>query len=156
MVKPGRVDLPRLAEASDTSAIDVGDWLHSLMNPMGDLSNSSSSWRHAVLTSLEAYYQAYLRASTRDKLSLRPETFACAEVGDSKWSSVDKRAASMILASLPESVKGEIMAARLSGTLQILARAMVLYRPGGAAERQQVLKALESRPLKRCVGGLVG
>ncbi|CAE7207099.1 RE1 [Symbiodinium natans] len=144
VVKPGLVDLPRLAEASDTSAIDVGDWLHSLMNPMGDLSNSSSSWWHAILTSLEAYYQAYLRASTRDKLSLRPETFACAEVGDSKWSRVDKRAASMILASLPESVRGEVMAARLSGTLQILARVIVLYRPGGAAERQQVLKALES------------
>ena len=142
VVKPGLGELPKLPEVSETSAIDVGDWLHSLT--MGDLSNSSSTWWQAISSSLEKYYMAYLGASTRDRLNLRPEVYALAEVGDNRWARVDKRAASMILASLPESVKNEILAARLVGTLQILARAVVLYRPGGAAERQQILRALES------------
>ncbi|CAE7758600.1 RE1 [Symbiodinium sp. CCMP2456] len=64
-------------------------------------------------------------------------------VKEDKWSRVDKRATSMLLASLPESVRTEILASRLTGALQVLGRVMVLYRPGSTAERQQILKALE-------------
>ena len=64
---------------------------------------------------------------------------------DPKWSRVDKRAASMLLLSAPSSLREEL-ASRLSGTLAILARVVVLYRPGSVVERQQVLASLESPP----------
>ena len=142
-VKPGISELPRLPELSETSCIDIGDWIHALQCPMGDLSNSSAAWWQEVLLCLDRFYQAYLRSSNLTKLSLRPESFASAVVKEDKWSRVDKRATSMLLASLPESVRTEILASRLTGALQVLGRVMVLYRPGSTAERQQILKALE-------------
>ena len=68
------------------------------------------------------------------------------ELKDPKWSRVDKRAASMLLASVPEGVRDEILASRLSGTLALLARVVVLYRPGSVVERQQILSSLENPP----------
>ncbi|CAE7908879.1 RE1 [Symbiodinium sp. KB8] len=57
---------------------------------------------------------------------------------------LDKRAASMLLQAVPEALKNELMANRLSTTLGILGRILVIYRPGSAAERQHVLRALET------------
>ena len=143
-VKPGISELPRLPELSETSCIDVGDWLHALQCPMGDLSNTSAAWWQEVLLCLDRFYDAYLKSSNLTKLSLRPESFASAGIKEDKWSRVDTRATSMLLASLPESVRTEILASRLTGALQVLGRVMVLYRPGSTAERQQILKALET------------
>ena len=142
-VKPGISELPRLPELSETSCIDVGDWLHALENPMGDLSNSSATWWREVLLCLDRFYAAYLKSSNLAKLSLKPEAFASSVIKEDKWLRVDKRATSMLLGSLPESVRTEILASRLTGALQVLGRVMVLYRPGSTAERQQILKALE-------------
>ena len=144
LVKPGITELPRLPDLSETSCIDVGDWLHALECPMGDLSNGSSMWWREILQCLDRFYEAYLQGTNLTRLSMRPETYATQFVKDDRWSRVDKRATSMLLSSLPEGIKAEVLASRLTGTLQVLGRVMVLYRPGSAAERQQILKALES------------
>ncbi|CAE7236687.1 RE1, partial [Symbiodinium sp. KB8] len=144
VVKPGISELPKLPELSETSCIDIGDWVHALECPMGDLSNGSAGWWKEVLQCLDRFYEAYLTSTNIGKLSLKPETFATAAVKDERWSRVDKRATSMILLALPDAVKGEILASRLTGTLAVMGRVMVLYRPGSAAERQQILKALEA------------
>ena len=75
IVKPGISELPRLAELSENSAIDVGDWLHGLHNHMGDLSNGSGEWWKEILLSLAAYYEAYTRASHVGKLALKSEDY---------------------------------------------------------------------------------
>ncbi|CAE7348343.1 unnamed protein product [Symbiodinium microadriaticum] len=142
--KPGISELPRLPELSETSCIDVGDWLHALECPMGDISNGSAVWWREILASLDRFYGAYLTSSNLDKLSLRTESYVGTLIKEDRWSRVDKRATSMLLASLPEAIRAEVLASRLTGALQVLGRVMVLYRPGSAAERQQVLRALEA------------
>ena len=144
VVKPGQNELPKLPDLSTNSAIDVGDWLHGLQNHMGDLSGNSGMWWKEVLSCLSRYYEAYLSASHVGKLSLRSADYETDFLKDARWLRLDKRAASMILASIPEAVKSDILAARLAGTLPMLARIVVLYRPGSVAERQQILQALES------------
>eukprot|EP00439_Symbiodinium_sp_Y106_P020836 s5267_g2.t1 len=144
VVKPGISELPKLPELSETSCIDIGDWIHSLQCPMGDLSNGSSGWWKETQQCLDRFYNTYLESSNLVKLTLKPETFATAYLKEEKWTRVDKRATSMILSSLPDTVRAEVLALRLTGTLAVLGRVMVLYRPGSAAERQQILKALES------------
>ena len=144
VVKPGQSELPKLPDLSANSAIDVGDWLHGLQNHMGDLSGNSGMWWKEVLACLSRYYEAYLSASHVGKLSLRSADYETDFLKDARWLRLDKRAASMILASIPEAVKSDILAARLAGTLPMLARIVVLYRPGSVAERQQILQALES------------
>ena len=146
IVKPGAIDLPKLPEVSSNSAIDIGDWLHGIQNYMGDLSNASGLWWREIMICLKAYYEAYTRASHVGKLALRPEDYESAELKDQRRARVDKRAAAMLMASFSDSVKEELLASRLNGTLAILARVVVLYRPGSVVERQQVLASLESPP----------
>ena len=50
----------------------------------------------------------------------------------------------MLLQAVPEAIKSELMANRLSTTLAILGRILTIYRPGSSVERQQVLKVFES------------
>ena len=104
---------------------------------MGDLRNSSGQWWNEVLSCLTRFYEAY-------QLSLRAVDYETSELRDDKWSRIDKRASSMILASVPDGVKVELLSSRAVGTLASLARIVILYRPGSMAERQQILKALEA------------
>ena len=144
VVKPGLAELPRLPEMGQNSAIDIGDWLHGLQNHMGDLSNNSGVWWAEVMACLSRYYEAYLAASHVGKLAMNAEDYESDFLKDGKWSRVDKRASSMILACVSDSVKSELLSTRLVGTLAMLSRIVVLYRPGSIAERQQVLRALEN------------
>ncbi|CAE7447103.1 RE1, partial [Symbiodinium sp. CCMP2456] len=131
-------------EADEQAAINVGDWLHGLAGPMGDLTDGSSKWWAEVMMSLDRLNQDYMSVPTVRKVQLRAEDYATAELRDSKWLRLDKRAASMLLQAVPESLKNELMASRLSTTIGILGLILVIYRPGSAAERQQVLRALEN------------
>ena len=117
-----------------------------VQNRKGDCSNSSGAWWKEILRCLAAYYEMYLSSSHVGKLALKPETYESEGLKDPKWARVDKRAAAMILGSVPETVKSELLSARVIGTLPMLARIIVLYRPGSVAERQQILKASKEAP----------
>ncbi|CAE7776959.1 RE1, partial [Symbiodinium sp. CCMP2592] len=130
--------------ADEMAAINVGDWLHGLSGPMGDLTDGSAVWWSQVLASLEAYYRDYVSASAVKKLQLKADDYAGAMLREAKWLRVDKRAASMLLQAVPENIRVEILANRHQTTLAMLARILTIYRPGSSVERQQVLKALES------------
>ena len=145
-IRPGvsGSELPKLPDADEFAAINVGDWMHGLAGPMGDLTDGSSTWWSCVIQSLEEYYKVFLSSTAVKKVQLRAEDFAVPTLADPKWSRVDKRAATMLLQAVPENIKSELLANRLSTTLSILARILTIYRPGSSVERQQVLKALES------------
>ncbi|CAE7803587.1 RE1 [Symbiodinium sp. CCMP2592] len=144
-IRPGTTasELPKLSEG-EMAAINVGDWLHGLSGPMGDLTDGSAQWWSQVLASLEAFYKDYIHASAVKKLQLKADDYAQDMLKEAKWLRVDKRAATMLLQAIPDSIKTEVLANRLQTTLSILARILTIYRPGSAVERQQVLKALES------------
>ena len=145
-IRPGTsaAELPKLGEADEMAAINVGDWLHGLSGPMGDLTDGSAQWWSQVLASLDSYYSDYVGASAVKRLQLRADDYAGPMLKESRWLRVDKRAASMLLQAVPEAIRTEVLANRLHSTLAILARIMTIYRPGSAVERQQVLKALEA------------
>ena len=126
----------------ETAALDVGDWLHALSGPMGDLSDTSGTWWQGIMDALEHYYEAFLKANAVQKVGLNVMDFVNPEIASAKWARVDKRASGMVLQAVPESVKREVMANRLSSTAEVLARVVTLYRPGSSVERQQILKAL--------------
>ncbi|CAE7540501.1 RE1 [Symbiodinium natans] len=146
-VKPGVTgsELAKLPEMGETAALDVGDWLHALGGPMGDLSDTSSQWWQEVMATLERYYGGFLAASAVQKVSMKVLDYASADLLSARWTRLDKRACGMVLQAIPESVKKEVLANRLTTTLEVLARIVTLYRPGSATERQQILKAL-SKP----------
>ena len=143
-VKPGVTgsELAKLPEMGETAALDVGDWLHALGGPMGDLSDTSSQWWQEVMATLERYYAGFLAASAVQKVSMKVLDYASADLLSARWTRLDKRACGMVLQAIPESVKKEVLANRLTTTLEVLARIVTLHRPGSATERQQILKAL--------------
>ena len=109
------VEAPKLAELSEASAIDFGDWIHCLENVMGDLSASSSEWWRAVLEDPQTYYQKYVEEDQFARLALKPTLST--EAADSKWTRVDRRGAALILSAVPEDVKKELVASRSRTTL---------------------------------------
>ena len=145
-IRPGTsgAELPKLVEADEYAAINVGDWLHGLSGPMGDLTDGSASWWAETMRCLDNFYQTFVTSSAVKKLNLKAEDYMSEMLKETRWHRVDKRAASMLLQAVPEVIKAELLANRLGTTLGILGRIVTIYRPGSAAERQQVLKALES------------
>ncbi|CAE7167936.1 unnamed protein product [Symbiodinium necroappetens] len=63
------------------------------------------------------------------------------DTSDVKWSRVDKRGASVLLS--PEEVRKDLVAARSRTMLEILARHMIVYRPGSTTEKSMLLKMVE-------------
>ena len=133
---------PKLAEISDSSSVDFGDWLYCLEHTMGDLSTSSAEWWKLVLKDAQEYYERYQAADQYSRLSMKPTPSL--ELGEPKWTRVDRRGASILLGAVPEDVKKELIASRTKSTLDVLARLMLLYRPGSAMEKGQLLRKIES------------
>ena len=57
---------------------------------------------------------------------------------------MDRRAANMMLQAVPDEVRKELISARSQTSLEILCRLMILYRPGSAVEKSQLLRRVES------------
>ncbi|CAE7215856.1 GIP [Symbiodinium sp. CCMP2592] len=136
------VEAPKLPEISESSSVDFGDWLYCLEHSMGDLSASSAEWWRMVVKDAQDYYDKYQQADQFARLALKPEQ--CTGLQDPKWTRVDRRGASLLIAATPDDVKKEIIASRAKTTLEVLSRLMVLYRPGSAVEKGQLLKKIEN------------
>ncbi|CAE7351139.1 unnamed protein product [Symbiodinium natans] len=121
-------DIPMLPALSDRASVDFGDWLHCLEHAMGDLSTSSAEWWQEVKDCAKAYYDSYQKADHFNRLNLAP--LASPVLQEARWQRVDRRAATLLLASTPEDIRRELVASRVRSSLEILSRLMVLYRPG--------------------------
>ena len=150
-VKPGTPALPLLKEVcSDTSCVDVMDWLEVIDGPMSDLSDSSAAWWKRVMTEANKAYSTWSLASPLDRLSVVPEI---SDMEDGKFSRLNSRAAAMVVAALHDSVREEVVARRLTGsTVRLIFRILTLYQPGGEGEKLKILQNLQS-PNPECEAG---
>ena len=132
----------KLPEISDSSSVDFGDWMYCLEHTMGEISASSAEWWKCIVKDAQDYYDKYQAADQYARLALKPTPSS--ELTSDRWTRVDRRGASVLLAAVPEEVKKELIASRTRSTLDVLARLMVLYRPGSAQEKGQLLRRIES------------
>ena len=135
-------EAPKLPELSDSSSVDFGDWLYLMDHVMSDLSASSAEWWRILVQDAQEFYDRYQAADQFARLSLKPTPSP--ELGDQRWSRLDRRGAATLLAATPDDVKRELVAARTKSTLEVLARLMVIYRPGSAQEKGQLLRRIEN------------
>ena len=63
-----------------------------------------------------------------------------------KWARLERRAASLLMAALPEQLREEVISAKSVNALAIVCKAMLQYQPGGLSERSAILASLESPP----------
>ncbi|CAE7733563.1 unnamed protein product [Symbiodinium sp. CCMP2592] len=65
------------------------------------------------------------------------------ELKEDKYKKLERKVAALVLASLPKGVRDDLVAYRVQGVHQILYRLMVIFQPGGAQDRAQLLKQLD-------------
>ena len=145
-VKPGTSILPVLPPIRvESASVDLLDWLELIEAPMADLSDGSSTWWRKVRATAAAAYDVWVVSGPIERLSVFPESVGDLEEG--RWSRVNSRAASMILAALHESIRSELVSRRMTGSVTaILFRLLTLYQPGGEEEKYRTLQQLQSPP----------
>ena len=135
-------DLPKLPEWSpETGPIDFSDWLLVIQPLMGDLS-SSEEWWQAMVEAAKAWYMSHMGKTPLERLQHHP--MPPPMLTQKKWARLERRAASLLLAAIPEGLREEVVSSRSLSTLGILTKGMIQYQPGGLAEKSAILAALES------------
>ena len=135
-------DLPKLAEWSpETGPIDFSDWLLVIQTLMGDLSSSSEEWWQATVEAAKSWYMSHMGKTPLERLQHHPTPSPM--LTQKKWARLERRAASLLLAAIPEGLREEVVSSRSLSTLGILTKGMIQYQPGGLAEKSAILAALE-------------
>ena len=141
-VKPGSTTLPILPLAKDElSSLQFQDWIELATISMCDLSDNSAKWWASLLEAVEDAYTRYLSATPIERLSVKPIS---TELTMGKWTRVNVRACSMLLAAVDETVKQDLISRRISQDMvQSVYRLYIIYQPGGSAEKNHVLGQLQ-------------
>ncbi|CAL1145464.1 unnamed protein product [Cladocopium goreaui] len=147
-------DLPKLAEWNpETAPIDFGDWVICLHPHMADLSSTSEMWWDLTLSTARTWYDHHMKLSPIERLTSTPRPTP--ELQQKKWSRLERRASSLLLNALPQTMKEEVIAAKSITALGILSRAMLQFQPGGLTERSAILTALEAPMEAATVGSAI-
>ena len=120
------VELPMLPELSaDTGPVDLQHWLTMVGPMMADLSDTSQEWWELMLRHTKKWYDKYMTEPPLQRLLLTPTRPS--KVCNGRWRRVERRAVTLLMKALPD----------------LICRLMLLYQPGGVAERSAILKNLE-------------
>ena len=134
-------DLPQLSELrTDEAPIVVGDWI-TLVGPIvGDISTGAGLWWSKIRNRAEAFYAQWLNATPLHRAQI--EVTLGSELSQPQYARLEQRVTSMLLASLPQNLKQDILASRVLSSVNVLFRVMVAGQPGGTAERATLLNFL--------------
>lgn len=142
VVRPS-VEVPRLPEwNAETAPIDFNDWVLCLGPIMSDLSTTAEAWWDQVLLESQKWYEAHMQLSPIARLGHRVQDPPSST--NPRWSRLEKRASAMLLSAVPEALREEVIASKAVTTRGILTKGMLMFQPGGLAERGAILSALES------------
>ena len=126
-----------------STGIILQDWLAQIAIAMQDLSPSSGTWWAKVMGVVQSTYTKWLGATPLERLQLQPQNYM--SLAEGKWVRVNARACSMLLQSLAEPVKQDLIARRIvQHAVLILFRLHTMYQPGGASEKSLVLGNLQA------------
>ena len=144
-VRSGTQELPKLQEwSASTGPIDFNDWINLLEPQMSDLTSTSGEWWAQLLREARRWYDDHLQLPPLQRMA--HDVVPSATLMQKKWSRLEKRASTLLLASLPESQREEMVSARKLSAMQILCQLLVTYQPGGLAEKELILRSLELPP----------
>ena len=142
-VRNAAIELPKLPEwALESAPLDLGDWLAQAEPVMGDLSSTSSTWWSTLLGEAKTWYEHHQALGPLEKIAHKP--VPSGDLSKQKWTRLERRVTSLMLASIPETCREEMVATKTLNPLGILTKLMVLYQPGVLSEKGIVLRNLES------------
>ncbi|CAE7329845.1 TY5A [Symbiodinium sp. CCMP2592] len=119
------------------------DWMEITATTMTDISEKSGQWWKAVTLIVEAAYARWLAASHMERLAVQPEGME--QLCQHEWARINARACSMLVAAMGPELKADMIAQRITQYAPALVfRLYTWYQPGGSAERQEILRRLQS------------
>ena len=137
--------MPEAKEGAE-SALTFQDWLEISASAMSDISEASGTWWSGVTEQVELTYEKWLAATPLERLSIEPLNTETWTTGC--WARVNARASTMIINSMNESLRVDMVARRATqNCVKMMFRAYTFHQPGGGAERHDVLRRLQN-PLK--------
>ncbi|CAE7537271.1 unnamed protein product, partial [Symbiodinium necroappetens] len=138
----GVQELPKLPEYTpESGATDFQDYLYLTEQQVGSLASGAAEWWQQTLGVAQTAYAEYQSLSPMKRLSVKATLTP--ELKADKYKKLERKVASLVLSSLPKGVRDELIAHRVQGLHQILFRLMVVFQPGGAQDRAQLLRQLD-------------
>ncbi len=135
--------LPMLAEWSPQSGpIDLNDWLSLIEPMMSDLTASSGEWWKTLMSEATSWYHHHMKLPPLDRISHEPNPSTY--LNQPKWIRLERRASTMLLMALPEGQREDLISAKKLTALKLVCHLLVTYQPGGLAEKELILRQLES------------
>ena len=134
-------ELPKLPELDPSQApLQAGDWLTVITPMMNDLAPAANEYWSSVLQVAEWVYERWQTASPLLKAQVQ------ANLPDSmrhpRYSRLENRALAMLLRSVPDALREEVIASRNMCTVNIVFKIFTTYQPGGLKERSMLLSFL--------------
>ncbi|CAE7397602.1 GIP [Symbiodinium sp. CCMP2592] len=135
-------ELAKLPEYTpESGATDFQDYLYLAEQQIGSLASGAGDWWQRTLSVAQKAYAEYQSLSPMKRLSV--QVTLPADLREDKYKRLERKVASLMLGSLPRGVRDELVAHRVQGVHQILFRLMVVFQPGGAQDRAQLLRQLD-------------
>ena len=89
-----------------------------------------------------SWYADHLKLQPLERVGHEPTPSSM--LRDPKWTRLERRSSTLLLMALPQSLREELVASKRLGALCIICHLMTLFQPGGLAEKELILKQLES------------
>ena len=135
--------LPSLAEwTPSTGPIDLNDWLALIEPMMCDLTSTSGDWWKTLMEEASQWYQRHMKLAPLDRISHDP--VPSERLNQPRWSRLERRASTLLLMALPEGQREDLISSKRLTALRIVCHLLVTYQPGGLAEKEVILRQLES------------
>ena len=136
-------ELPPLSEPKHRSqgAVLAGDWIVAITPSMIQLSASAQEWWSTNVRDAREQYALWLEKTPQERLKIKAEHLP------KRWTSgkfvlVEQRGISLLMKSLPEAFRDQLVSSRLLYTSAILFQIYCKWQPGGALEKSQLLEFL--------------
>ena len=140
-----QIELPPLPSwSSTTGPVDLSDWLVLIEPIMADLTATSGEWWSGLVTECQTWYSKHIQLQPLDRVAHEPSPSSALTV--SKWVRLERRASTLLLMAIPSDQREELISAKRLTAMKIICHLMVLYQPGGLAEKELILRQLESPP----------
>ncbi len=134
--------LPQLVEWNPaTGPIDLGDWFTVIEPAMSDLSRTSNEWWALLMEESYKWYGDHMQLQPLQRIDHVP--VPSEKLSQSKWKRLERKAASLLLMSLPMPQREDLVSSKKVAAMQIICQLLVQYQPGGLGEKELILKSLE-------------
>ena len=144
-VKPGTATLAQLPDPRGgcEAALQFQDWLEVAGSVLSDVSEQSGQWWRELMMMVESTYSKWLAATPLERLHIAPH--GSEELTTGRWTRLNARISSMLLSAMGDNLKSDMVSQRLTqDAVRMVFRMFTTYQPGGSAERQDILRRLQS------------